>query len=214
MAELTRPALTTKVDTGIDLPMAMEASAHPSTLPRSQDGAMEPLPGLDLLTSTVTTRPRCSVTPLRDNTGPCSDTAVPGTKHTPRSTQPAGADMLVPTPSMLTSTVTARLTWSVMTPWEDIGPPTAGETVLSTTNITQHYSSGAAIRAHGPHGLISTVTASPISPVTITSADIGLDSQEASPGAHPPITVPTGARVESPDTPTSGMMPLTPRPQT
>merc|ERR1711935_1089324 len=96
----------------------------------------------------------------------------------------------------------------------DMGPPTPGETVLSSTNITQHYRSGADILAHGPHGLTSTVMARKISPVMINLAIIGQDSPEwDSHGAHPSITVATGARVESPDTPTSGMIPLIQRPK-
>jgi len=98
-------------------------------------------------------------------------------------------------------------------PTENIGSPTPEETVLSTTNINQISTNGAAIRAHGSHGLTSTVMARKISPVTILKADIGLDSPEATHGAHPSITVPTGARVESLDTPTSGMIPLIKRPK-
>ena len=100
------------------------------------------------------------------------------------------------------------------TPSADIGPPTPKETVLSTTNITQHYSNGADMLAHGPHGLTSTVMARKTSPVTINLADIGQFSPMDS---HLPkkasITVPTGARVESPDTPTSGMIPFIQRPK-
>merc|ERR1712086_1025119 len=55
MAELTRPALITKVDIGIEWPMVTEASPEPSTQAKSQDGAKDPLPGLDSLTLQVTT---------------------------------------------------------------------------------------------------------------------------------------------------------------
>merc|ERR1712086_814152 len=161
MAELTRPALITLVDIGIEWPMVTEASPEPSTQAKSQDGAKDPLPGLDSLTLQVTRKPRCPVT----------------------------------------------------TPSADIGPPTPRETVLSTTNITQHYTDGADMLAHGPHGLTSAVMARKISPVTINMADIGQDSPEDTHGAHPSITVPTGARVESLDTPTSGMIPLIQRPK-
>jgi len=113
----------------------------------------------------------------------------------------------------LTSTVMARLTLPVMILPEDIIPPTQEETVLSTTNIKNLSRNGATIRAHGSHGLTSTVMARKISPVTILKADIGLDSPEATHGAHPSITVPTGARVESLDTPTCGMIPLIQRPK-
>merc|ERR1712153_130815 len=81
------------------------------------------------------------------------------------------------------------------------------------SNTTQHYTSGADMLAHGPHGLTSTVMERKISPVTIDLADIGQDSPEDTHGAHPSITVPTGARVESPDTPTSGMIPFIQRPK-
>ena len=77
----------------------------------------------------------------------------------PLRTQQDGADTLVVIPSTLTSTEMARSTLPVMIPWADIGPPIPEETELSTTDINQLSKSGAAIRAHGPHGLTSTVMA-------------------------------------------------------
>ena len=98
------------------------------------------------------------------------------------------------------------------TPLADIGP-------LSTKEITNGFTSimaqdGAVMPVHSPHTLTSTVTAPLTRPVTILRADIGLDSPWNIHIVYQPITVPTGARVESPDTPTSGMTPLTPEPQT
>merc|ERR1711935_1199185 len=65
---------------------------------------------------------------------------------------------------------------------------------------------------HSPPTLTSMVMARLIRPVTILLADIGPESPRACNMAQPSTMVPTGARVESQDTPTSGMMPLTAKP--
>jgi len=92
---------------------------------------------------------------------------------------------------------------------EDIGLPIQEVTVLSTTNITLHYTDGVDIKMPGLPGLISMVMERKISPVTITWEDTGQDSPMDSPGNHPDITEQTGAREVSPDLLTSFMIPTT-----
>ena len=100
-----------------------------------------------------------------------------------------------------------------MTPLANIGPLSAKEMANSFTSIK--VQDGAVMPVHSPQTLTSTVTARLTRPVTILRADIGLDSPwaESYNMVYQPITVPTGARVELPDTPTSGMTQLTPNPQ-